>query len=112
MVERIVYRIYDDITNELIADIYFNDNTNEYRADLIKKSGYIPTLFGFPISGSRPNPKSEYIEAFLSSRVIPSNRDYIKEILQANNLYEYDWRELIKLNKGRTTDDGYRVEVV
>lgn len=112
MSEVLTYRIYDDTSNSLIANIYYTAETNYYRADLIKRDGHIPLLFGFPISGSRPNPKSEYIEAFLSSRVIPENRDCLKEILQANNIYEYNWKELIKLNKGRTTDDTYRVEVV
>lgn len=35
----------------------------------------------------------------------------LKEILEKNNIYKYDWRVLIKLNKGRTVSDNYRVEV-
>lgn len=110
--EKLAYKIYDDTSNSLIANIYYTQETNTYRADLIKRDGYIPLLFGFPEIGSRPNPESQYIENFLSARVIPPNRDFLKEILHLNNLYEYDWKELIKLNKGRTTDDGFRVEVV
>lgn len=64
----------------------------------------------FQSGGSRPNPDSKVIEAFLKDRVIPENRDYLKHILEANGIYEYNWKELIKLNKGRTTDDPYRVE--
>lgn len=42
----------------------------------------------------------------------PENRDMLKEILQANRIYEYDWRVLIRLNHGRVTDDDYSVEAV
>ena len=104
------YQIWHDRTNEHIADLYYENGT--YRAKLYKFSGGIPTLFGFPEAGTRPDPPSECIEHFLEDRVIPPNRDMLKHILEQNGIYEYDWRVLIKLNKGRTTDDLYRIEVI
>lgn len=104
------YEIWDDRTNEHIADIYYKDNN--YTAKLNKFTGYLPVLFGFPIAGTNTNPTSDAIENFLKDRVIPSNRDMLKEILHQNNIYEYDWKELIKLNKGKTTDDFFRIEVI
>ena len=108
--KRLAYQIYNDTNNNLIANIYIENNV--YTADLVSTEKPLPILFGFPEMGSRPNPKSEYIENFLADRVIPSNRQNIKQLLEMNGLSEYDWRELIKLNKGRTTDDCYRVETV
>ena len=104
------YSIYEELTGSLVADIYYDKETDKYRAVLLWHEYPIPIMFGFPEWGSRPNPDSKVIEAFLKDRVIPENRDYLKHILEANGIYEYNWKELIKLNKGRTTDDPYRVE--
>lgn len=105
----LAYVIYNDDTNDLIANIYVSDS-GEYSTELLSKSKDIPVLFGWPIPGSRPNPESKYILAFLQSRVIPPNRDMLKSILEANHIYEYDWRVLIRLNQGRTVEDHFRVE--
>lgn len=65
------YKIYYDITKEHVANIYYDKNTDSYRAELL-----------------------------------------IKEILQANGIYEYDWSVLIRINHSRVTDDDYSVEAV
>lgn len=106
----VVYKVYNDKTDIHIADIYYKDNV--YKARLLNKDGVIPTVFGFPILGSVEEPESECLEAFLSSRVIPWNRDNLQHILEVNGVYEYDWKHLIKLNKGRTVEDCFRIEVV
>lgn len=104
----ITYQIWDK--NNHIADIYYDNKV--YRAKILDRQALLPVLFGFPDNGSTENPQSIHIENFLKLRVIPQNRDYLKEILAQNNMYEYDWKELIKLNKGMTTDDPYRIEVI
>lgn len=81
----LAYRIYNDDTNDLIANIYVSDS-GEYSTELLSKSKDIPVLFGWPIMGSRPNPESKYILAFLQYRVIPSNRDMLGSILEANHI--------------------------
>lgn len=114
----LAYQIYDDITNEHVANIYYDEHTDKYRAELLVKENS-PYLFNTFIQeegrfgiGERPNPNSKYILYFLQDRVIPENRDMLKEILEANGLYEYDWRVLIRINHGRVTDDDFRVEAV
>jgi hypothetical protein len=101
--------VFNDNTDEHICDLVFDGK--EYSAKLYSKGTDLPVMFGFPIAGTTPNPPSSAILDFLENRVIPPNRDYLKEILHQNGIYEYSWQELIKLNKGRTTDDYYRVEV-
>lgn len=66
-------------------------------------------MFGFPISGTIPNPSSECIEAFLKSRVVPPTRMFIRETLQNMGIWEYDWRVLIALNKGDIGTDSFRI---
>lgn len=106
----VTYQIWNDKTNKHIADLYYQDN--KYSAKLLVFNGCIPVLFGFPVGGSILNPTSDAIENFLRDRVIPLNRDMLEEILHQNNIGKYDWKELIKLNKGKTTDDFYRIEVI
>lgn len=109
---KLKYQLIADDTNELVANIYYDESANTYSAELKHIVWDLPPLFGFPEVGSCPNPCSWAIENFLKSRVIPPNRDGLKYILQQNGIYEYDWKVLIKLNKGRSVDDGLRVEVV
>ena len=118
MAKKLAFEVYNDYTSKHIFDIYEDENTKEFSVRIIEKTG-LPTLLCIidwenakVIQAARPNPDSECILAWLQDRVIPENRDYLKEILLANGLTEYNWRELIKLNHGRTTDDTFRVETV
>lgn len=114
----LAYKIYNDYTQKHIANIYYDSKTNRYRAELLEKN-LCPSIFNTLepggarfIFGSRPNPDSELIITWLKERVIPENRQMLKKILEANGLYEYDWRVLIRLNHGKCTDDDFRVEAV
>lgn len=109
---KLKYQVYNDRTDKLIADIFYDSETNTYDADLKYYSWDIPILFGRPPFEPTPNPESEYIENFLASRVLPPNRQLIKEMLAETGLYEYDWKEMIKLNKGRSVEDWFRVETI
>ena len=112
----LAYRVYNDYTNKHVLDIYYNGS--EYSVELVEKTG-LPILVNSidwenarVIQAGRPNPKSVFIQNWLEDRVIPPNRDMLKEILLANQIYEYDWRVLIRLNHGKCTDDPFRVEAV
>ncbi|GHU57713.1 hypothetical protein AGMMS49975_23690 [Clostridia bacterium] len=51
------------------------------------------------------------IEDWLKRRVVPKEREDIGEILAAAGLSKYDYLELIKLNRGRITDDDFELEI-
>ncbi|GHU74086.1 hypothetical protein FACS1894188_01290 [Clostridia bacterium] len=53
----------------------------------------------------------EHIENWLKSRVVPPNRDNIKEILEIVGLAYYDYFELLKVNNGQITDDDFSLEI-
>ena len=88
--------------------------TKEYIPEILVKEES-PLLFarceGGIHLGECPNPPQECMEFWLKDRVIPENRQGLKEILLANGIHEYDWRVLIKLNHGRSVCDYYSVEV-
>ena len=108
--KRLAYIVTNDVTEELVAHIYIDDRTQQYSAELISKTDR-PYIFGIEALGIIiPNPKHGVILRFLQNRVVQPNRQYLSEILESAGMSEYNWRELIKLNKGRRTSDPYRVE--
>lgn len=107
---RLAYIVTNDVTEEIVAHIYFEERTQQYSAELISKTDR-PYIFGIEALGIIiPNPTHDVILSFLQNRVIPPNRQCLSEILESVGMKEYNWRELIKLNKGRRTSDPYRVE--
>lgn len=109
---KLAYQILDRRNKKLIGNIYVEDG--KYTAELVRNpdEGPIPILFGFPEPGSRRNPPSWAIENFLKSRVIPSNRQLLDKVLESHNMKEYNWKELIKFNQGRSSGDVYMVETI
>lgn len=109
-----VYKIYDDDIGKHVATIFYNQTTKQYSSEVIIKKNS-PLLFArFDrgiFFGECPHPPQECLEFWLKDRVIPENRQMLKEILLANGIYEYDWRVLIKLNHGRSVCDPYSVKV-
>lgn len=109
-----VYKIYNDNNGNHVATIYYNQRTNLYDSEVLIKNES-PILFAkceYGVHwGEMPHPPQECIENWLKDRVIPENRQNIKELLERYGLYEYDWRVLIKLNHGRSVTDYYSVEV-
>ena len=107
--------MYNGLNGKHVCNFY--ENNGVYTAELFEKE-HIPTLFstwdaenGRFIVGAEPNPDSIYILHWLEDRVLPPNRQGLKEVLAAHGIYEYDWRVLIRLNHGRTVEDCYSVEV-
>lgn len=83
-----VYKIYGDDIDKHVATIYYNQTTKLYSCELIIPDK-TPLLFARCESGIHPgeclNPPQECIDFWLRDRVIPENRQMLKEILHANN---------------------------
>lgn len=117
---KLTYKIYHYPTGRYLANIYYDAQSDTYSAEIVDYDfNLYPSIFWKVAEGfksvdqkGRPNPDSECILNFLKDRVIPENRDNIKQLLEDAGLYEYDWHELIKLNHGKTVDDEFSVEFV
>lgn len=110
------YTIVNDLEGELeVADLYYDTESREYSYDLKVPEGdtRLPFMFGCRALNGKEimHPDSEMLEYWLSDRVLPPNRMFLQEALEANGLYEYDWRKMIKLNKGKTVSDYFSVIV-
>ena len=132
----VTYKIYGIHweTNEPVnsCNIHWDRDKNRYWCEILpegkKYPETIPYLFKYRLDGSYDNflknfetgwepptclsnLDSDYLEFYLSERVIPPNRDLLKETLEASGIYEYDWRVLIRLNHGRVIDDENWVDI-
>lgn len=110
----ITYQIYND-KDELLAEIYYD---GKYTSRIIKHPSNL-VLFASIVDGSDKvlfegdsNPSSQALEGFLSDRVLPESRMFLKDELRRNNIYKYSWQELIKLNHGKTVYDNLHIEVI
>lgn len=108
------YKIYDDTTKDLLAIIRYDGK--QYTSEMVKHPCKMMLFASLTNKGviweGDPNPVSEVLENFLSDRVLPPNRMFIEKSLAEVGLYRYDWKEMIKLNHGRTVSDPYSVEVI
>lgn len=115
---REIYTIYNDETNNRVAEIYYDISSKEFTSKLLIAeeapfifSNFSETIEGGIDVGGCPNPESDVLEVWLKDRVIPENRDLIKETLRKVGIHEYNWREMIKLNLGKSVSDMFSVEV-
>lgn len=65
-----------------------------------------------PIDLKISNRSSEAILICMKDRVLPSNRMFLAEDLKQIGIQPGDWKSMILLNKGRTYQDNYRVELI
>lgn len=113
-----IYTIYNDDTNNRVAEIYYDIASGVYTSELFIAdeapfvfSNFSETAEGGIDVGGCPHPDSDVLEFWLKDRVIPENRDLIKETLRKVGIHEYNWREMIKLNLGKSVSDMFSVEV-
>lgn len=112
------YRIYSDYVkkHDLVGIIHCTLQENlewYYRVEILVP----PERLDFPIDllgvnrdwGLESQPE---IIRWLESRVVPRNRQFLNQMLEAVGLTEWDLDALLKLNKGRVTDDKFEVEIV
>lgn len=113
-----IYTIYNDNTKNKVAIIFYDRDNDTFDSELLlaEEAPFLWSCFssesetGMKIGGC-PHPEPQYLEFWLKDRVIPENRQLLKETLQKVGLFEYNWREMIKLNHGRSVSDEFSVEV-
>lgn len=91
--QKIMTKICADFTDEtLCVENYTND--------------YLKRAFGI-----NENPDWNDFCAFLENRCIPRNSSGIKEYLNVLGLYEYDALEIVKITKGKMSEDNMILKV-
>ena len=106
------YIIKDYHTGQIVAEIIHNPTTNTYQSILHQEEGnwnYPIDLFGYNRDWESD---TETCIDWLKNRVIPQTRQNLRQCLDAHNIACYDYDIMMKLNKGRCTDDNFEVEIV
>lgn len=106
------YKIYSDLTNELVGNIYLNDN-GKYTMENLVQNGAKPSLFRLREDLWKDPERVHMIaEDWLNRRVVPRNRVGLMPLLkEIYGIDYYDRDFLITKNKGRIVTDCYRVEI-
>ena len=65
-----------------------------------------------PLDIKISNRTSDAILYCMKDRVLPANRMFIQKDLKDLGIQLGDWKSMILLNKGRTCQDNYRVELL
>ena len=112
--EKHIYNVIDDTVKyngQLLGKIYYDDETGKYRAvRTTRERPYTCLLWGLPPDIIDEQNNSDIVLHFLEERVVPPNRQGIKEALASLGIYEYNWKKMILLNHGRNSIDHVRVE--
>jgi hypothetical protein len=108
-----VYEIYSEYEKDtkLVGKIHCNKEDKMYIEEFVPLDyNYFPVdLLGIYRDWERDNQAN--IIRWLESRVIPRNRQFLREILDMYRIPEWDLDTLLKLNHGRVTDDKFYVEI-
>ena len=91
--EKICTEIYADFTDKTLRYKNYTDNV-------------LKTAFGV-----NKKPCWKDFEDFLENRCIPRTSEGIKEYLNVLGLYEYDALEIIKITKGKMSEDNLLLEI-
>jgi hypothetical protein len=98
-------------TDDIVGIIHCDEN-NYYKVEVLVSSD----RYDFPVDllgphrdwGEESQPE---IIRWLESRVVPRNRQFLRQMLDAYNIPEWDLDTLLKLNHGRVCDDKFYVEI-
>ena len=96
---RLVGKIHEDNKGAMFVEVLVPDEYNYFPIDLL----------GPHRDWERDD--TEQILRWLETRVVPRNRQFLREMLDAYKIPEWDLVTLLKLNKGRACDDKFFIEI-
>lgn len=109
---RRIYNIYSEYEETKLVGKIHEDNTGNMVVEVLVPYEYNyfpPDLLGIFRDWERDD--TEQTIYWLESRVVPKSRQFLREMLDAVNLPEWDLVQLLKLNKGRVVDDKFFIEI-
>lgn len=97
--------------NKVIAILNYDEKNKEFTIDIPdgvseKESPFMMSLF---LKKGIRHMDSEWSLKWVQSRIIPSSRQNIGEILRNNGMNSYDEYQLLVKNEGRSCQDEYYI---
>lgn len=106
------YAIKRNNRNKIVAILNYDENAKSYTIDIPENVSSMETPFMMSLFLKKGIRKmdSDWSMKWVQSRVIPSSRQNIGEILRVNGMRSYDEHELLLKNEGRSCQDEFYIE--
>lgn len=106
------YAIKRNNRNKIVAILNYDEKTKSYTIDIPENVSSTETPFMMSLFLKKGIRKmdSDWSMKWVQSRVIPSSRQNIGEILRVNEMRSYDEHKLLVKNEGRSCQDEFYIE--
>lgn len=106
------YAIKRNNRNKIVAILNYDEKTKSYTIDIPENvsSGETPFMMSLFLKKGIRKMDSEWSMKWVQSRIIPSSRQNIGEILRVNGMRSYDEHKLLVKNEGRSCQDEFYIE--
>lgn len=106
------YAIKRNNQNKTVAILNYDEKTKSYTIDIPenvteKESPFMMSLF---LKKGVRHINSDWSMKWVQSRIIPSSRQNIGEILRVNGMRSYDEHNFLLKNEGRSCQDEFYIE--
>lgn len=96
---KLVAKIHEDEKENLLVEVLVPDDYNCFPPDLLG------------LNRDWEKDDTEQTRHWLETRVVPKTRQFLREMLDAEKIPEWDLVTLLKLNQGRVWDDKFYIEI-
>lgn len=106
------YAIKKNSRNKIVGILNYDEQTKTYTIDIPENvsSKEVPFMMSLFLKKGIRSVDSEWSMRWVRSRIIPSSRQNIGEILRVNGMRSYDEHKLLIKNEGRSCQDEYYIE--
>lgn len=111
-----VYEVKDetDESGKVLAWLFYSPETKQFRIELPSDADYwtTPLLLSSLLERGEYSINPSWSQMWVEQRIVPIDRQNIRQILEDNGLKEYDPYELLILANGRCAQDEYYLKEV
>ena len=106
------YAIKRNNRNKIVAILNYDEKAKSYTIDIPENvsSKEAPFMMSLFLKKGIRTMDSDWSMKWVQSRVIPSSRQNIGEILRVNGMCSYDEHKLLLKNEGRSCQDEFYIE--
>lgn len=108
------YAIKRNNKDKVIGILNYDADNKTYTIDIAPdvNDNEVPFMLSLAMKKGSRAVDSEWSKKWVQSRVIPSSRQNIGEILRVNGMTSYDEYELLIKNEGRSCQDEFYLECI
>lgn len=106
------YAIKRNNRNKIVGILNYDEQAKTYTIDIPEDVSYkeAPFMMSLFLKKGIRSMDSNWSMRWVRSRIIPSSRQNIGEILRVNGMRSYDEHQLLLKNEGRSCQDEFYIE--